>query len=167
MAATAERPDRDELQRHTLRVLVGAQVLGGAGFFLGFAVSVLLARELTDSDSLIGLPVALAVAAAAGAAGPLGAWMQRAGRRPGLVAGQLCGALGAAAIVLAARADSFPLFCVAMALFGTGNASNLLARYAASDLPAPERRGRAISWGCLPRPRRLRSRPFSWPAPPW
>jgi predicted MFS family arabinose efflux permease len=48
-------------------------------------------------------------------------------------------------VVLAARADSFAMFCAAMGLFGAGNASNLLARYAASDLPPPERRGRAIS----------------------
>jgi MFS family permease len=136
---------RDELQRRTLRVLVAAQVFGGAGFFLGFAVSVLLARELTDNESLIGIPVAISVACAALVAGPLGSWMQRSGRRPGLAAGQLCGALGAVGVILAARADSFALFCVAMGVFGTGNASNLLARYAASDLSPPERRGRAIS----------------------
>ena len=137
--------ERDELQRRTIRVLVVAQVFAGAGFFLGFAVSVLLARELTDSESLIGLPVALAVAAAAVAAGPFGTWMGRSGRRPALVTGQLIGALGAAGVILSARADSFILFCVAMAAFGVGNAANLFARYAASDLPAPDRRGRAIS----------------------
>jgi hypothetical protein len=96
----------EALQRRALRVLVAAQVFGGAGFFLGFAVSVLLARELTDSDSLIGLPVAIAVAAAAGAAGPLGAWMQRSGRRPGLVA--VAGALlGGALVLVALRAGLF------------------------------------------------------------
>ncbi len=137
--------EREALQRRTLRVLIAAQVFAGAGFFLGFAVSVLLARELTDTDALIGLPVALAVAAAAGVAGPFGAWMSRAGRRPALVAGQLIGATGAVGVLLAARADSFPLFCLTFAAFGIGNASNLFARYAASDLPAPERRGRAIS----------------------
>jgi MFS family permease len=136
---------RDEIQRRTMRVLVAAQIFGGAGFFLGFAVSVLLARELTDNESLIGIPVAIAVAAAALSAGPLGSWMQRSGRRPGLAAGQLVGACGAVGVVLAARADSFAMFCAAMGLFGAGNASNLLARYAASDLPPPERRGRAIS----------------------
>lgn len=136
---------RDELQRRTLRVLVAAQVFGGAGFFLGFAVSVLLARELTEDEALIGIPVAISVACAALLSGPLGSWMQRAGRRPGLVAGQMCGAVGAAAVVVAAHEGSFVGFCVAMGLFGAGNASNLLARYAASDLPPPDRRGRAIS----------------------
>jgi MFS family permease len=136
---------RDELQRRSIRVLIAAQVLGGAGFFLGLAVAVLLARELTDSDSLVGIPTALAIAASAAAAGPLGSWMQRSGRRPGLVAGQLTGAIGAIVIVFAAKEESFPLLCAGMAVFGVGNTSNLLARYAASDLPPPERRGRAIS----------------------
>src|SRR5262245_9244683 len=138
-------PGIEAIQRRTLRVLIGAQICGGAGFFLGFAVSVLLARELTDSDSLVGIPVAIAVASAALSAGPLGSWMQRSGRRPGLAVGQLCGAVGAVGVVLAGHTESFALFCVAMSPFGAGNASNLLARYAASDLAPAERRGRAIS----------------------
>jgi MFS family permease len=143
--AEAALAERESLQRRTLRVLVAAQIFGGAGFFLGFAVSVLLARKLTAGDSLIGLPVALSVAAAALAAGPMGAWMSRSGRRPALVAGQFCGAAGAALVVLAGGIGSFALFCAAMTIFGVGNASNLFARYAASDLSATERRGRAIS----------------------
>lgn len=139
------REPREELQRRTIRVLIVAQVFGGAGFFIGLTVAVLLARELTSNESLIGIPVAIAVAASALAAGPLGSWMQRSGRRPGLVAGQLIGAAGAVGIVLAARADSFALLCVTTGMFGVANTSNLLARYAGSDLPQPERRGRAIS----------------------
>src|SRR5918994_6626830 len=141
----SRRLDREALQRRTLRVLIGAQILGGAGFLLGFAVPVLLAREPTDAEALVGLPVAIAVAAAALAARPMGTWMQRSGRRPGLAAGQIGGAAGALVILLAARVESFPLFCAGMGLFGVGNASNLLARYAASDLSDPSRRGQAIS----------------------
>jgi MFS family permease len=136
---------REELQRRTLRVLISAQIFGGAGFFLGFAVAVLLARELTDGDALIGVPVALSVAAAAAVAGPMGAWMSRSGRRPALVTGQIAGVVGAVLIVLAGGIGSFVLFCFAMTIFGVGNASNLFARYAASDLAPAERRGRAIS----------------------
>jgi len=137
--------ERARLQRRTLRVLVGAQVLGGAGFFLGLTVAVLLAKELTGEKALFGLPVSIAVAAGAIAARPMGAWMQDSGRRPALAAGQLCGAAGAALVLLAATVESFPLFCVAMAPFGVGNASNLLARYAASDLAEEDRRAKAMS----------------------
>jgi MFS family permease len=128
-----------------MRVLIAAQVLGGAGFFLGIAVAVLLARELSDTDALLGVPTAIAVAASAGAAGPIGAWMQRAGRRPGLVAGQLCGAVGAGVILLSGAIGSFGVFCLGMAAFGIGNTAGLLTRYAASDLAPVDRRGRAIS----------------------
>ena len=142
MPGTLERP---ELQRRALRVLITAQVFGGAGFFLGLAVAVLLAHELTSNDAVVGIPVAIMVAAAALAARPMGAWMQRSGRRPALAAGQLCGAAGAALVLVAATLDSFALFCLAMAPFGVSNASNLLTRYAASDLADPDRRAQAIS----------------------
>jgi MFS family permease len=126
-------------------VLAAAQVFGGIGFFLGVTVAALLARDITGSESLAGVPLAFAVAAGAIAAAPLGAWMGQVGRRPGLVAGQLIAAAGAAIVVLAAGLESFPLLCLAMAGFGIGNTSNLLARYAATDLAPAAQRARAIS----------------------
>jgi len=48
-------------------------------------------------------------------------------------------------VVLAAGLGSFLLLCIGMAGFGLGNTSNLLARYAATDLAPADRRGRAIS----------------------
>lgn len=133
------------LQRRTLIVLSLVQVAGGVGFFLGIAVIALLARDLSGSDALSGLPPALGIAASALAAAPVSAWMSRRGRRPGLVAGHLCAAAGCVVILAAAAAGSFLLVCVGTAAFGIGNTSNLLARYAAADLSLPERRGRAIS----------------------
>jgi MFS family permease len=149
---TRLRPDtvvrvtsQPNLQRRTLRVLAAAQIFGGIGFFLGVTVAALLARDITGSESLAGVPLAFAVAAGAIAAAPLGAWMGQVGRRPGLVAGQLIAAAGAAIVVLAAGLESFPLLCLAMAGFGIGNTSNLLARYAATDLAPAAQRARAIS----------------------
>jgi MFS family permease len=133
------------LQRRTLRVLAAAQVFGGVGFFLGVTVAALLARDVSGSEALGGVPLAFAVAAGAIAAAPLGAWMGRAGRRPGLAAGHLVAASGAGIVVLSAAIESFPLLCVGMAGFGLGNTSNLLARFAATDLAPAARRARAIS----------------------
>jgi len=138
-------PGRDALQRRTLRVLAAAQVLSGCAFFLGIAVAALLARAVSGSEALSGVPLACSVIAGALAAAPLSSWMARAGRRPALVAGQLAAGLGAAIVVAAAAASSFPLLCAGMAAFGVGNAANLLARYAATDLAAPQRRARALS----------------------
>ena len=133
------------LQRRTLWVLAAAQVFGGVGFFLGVTVAAVLARDLSGRESLGGVPLAFAVLSGALAAAPIGAWMARAGRRPGLAAGHLIAAAGAALVVLAAGIGSFALLCLGMVGFGLGNTSNLLARYAATDLAPSAQRARAIS----------------------
>jgi MFS family permease len=137
--------DRAAVQRRTLAVLVLAQVLGGAGFFVGIAVAALLARELTGSAAWAGAPPALAVAVSALAAPPLSRLMGRSGRRAGLALGSALGALGALLVLVAAHLDAAPLMFLGMALFGIVNTSNLLARYAAADLSASDRRARAIA----------------------
>jgi MFS family permease len=133
------------LQRRTLRVLAVAQVFGGVGFFLGVTVAALLARDVSGEEALSGLPLALGIATAAIAAAPLTTWMARAGRRTGLAAGHLIAAAGAAVVVGAAALDSFLVLCLGVAAFGLANTSNLLARYAATDLASPQARARAIS----------------------
>ncbi len=45
-----------ELQRRTLRVLVVAQVLSGAGLAAGITVGALLAQDMLGSTGLAGLP---------------------------------------------------------------------------------------------------------------
>jgi MFS family permease len=136
---------RAKLQRRTLRVLAAAQVLSGCAFFLGIAVAALLARDVSGQEALSGVPLAVGVTTASLASAPLSNWMARVGRRPGLAAGHLIAGAGSAIVVAAAAAGSFPLLCVGMAAFGVGNAANLLARYAATDLAPAERRARAIS----------------------
>jgi MFS family permease len=128
-----------------MRVLAAAQVLSGCAFFLGIAVSALLARDVSGHDALSGLPIAVGIVTASLAAAPLSSWMARVGRRPGLAAGHVVAGSGSAVVLAAAALDSFPLLCLGMAGFGIGNASNLLARYAATDLAPAERRARAIS----------------------
>jgi len=138
-------PPASRLQRRTLRVLGAAQVFGGIGFFLGVTVAALLARDVSGEEALGGVPLAFGIATAALAAAPLATWMARAGRRPGLAAGHVIAASGAAVVVGAAALESFPILCLGMAAFGLGNTSNLLARYAATDLAEPQQRARAIS----------------------
>ncbi len=133
------------LQRRTLQVLAAAQVFGGIGFFMGITVAALLARDISGSDSLTGVPLAFTVAVGAIGALPLAGWMAKSGRRPGLAAGHLIAAAGAATVVGAAGLESFPLLCLGMAAFGLGNTSNLLARFAATDLAPADKRARALS----------------------
>lgn len=133
------------VQRRTLRVLVGSQVLGGVGVAGGIAVGGLLAAELSGSDALAGLAQTATVLGAALAAVPLSRLMAARGRRPGLATGHVVGAVGALLAVAAAASGSFLLLLVGMALFGASTAANLQARFAATDLPEPEHRGQALS----------------------
>jgi MFS family permease len=142
----AEHPDPDRVQQRTVRVLVAAQVLGGAAIGAGAAVSPLLAKEiLGGDDTFAGLAFAALTFGSALAAVPLSRLMSRRGRRPGLVRGYITAAIGAGAAVIAAEIESFPLLLAGMVLLGSGTAANLLARYAGADLAAPEHRARAIS----------------------
>ena len=136
---------RQSLQRRVLIVVVVSQVFAGAGLAAGITVGALLARDMLESTSLSGLPVALLTGGSAAAALLIGRASQRWGRRPGLVAGYAAGALGGAGVTLAAAVDSVPLLLVSFVVFGSGTATNLQARYAGADLADATSRGRAVS----------------------
>ncbi len=135
--------DLDQAQRRTVRVLSLTQLCGGVGLAAGVAVGALLARDLLGGDALAGLPSALSTLGGALATLPLARLMGAHGRRPGLAAGYLLGAVGCLIVVTAATTRSFALLLLGMACFGVGNTTGLLARYAAADLAPAEQRGRA------------------------
>jgi MFS family permease len=138
----------DELggvQRRTLKVLVGAQALGGLGITIGIAVAAVLAERITGSESLAGLVQTAQVLGAAAAAYLLGRLMNTRGRRPGLVLGYLLGAVGAGVCVLGGAVGSFALLLVGALLLGSNTAASLASRYAAADLARPDRRAAALS----------------------
>ncbi|WP_036564650.1 MFS transporter [Nocardioides halotolerans] len=139
MTATAE------LQRRTLRVLVVAQVLSGAGLAAGITVGALLAQDMLGTTGLAGLPSALFTAGSALSAVAVGRISQSRGRRPGLAAGYAVGAVGSGGVVLAAVVASPVLLFVTLFLYGAGSATNLQARYAGADLADSSHRARAIS----------------------
>jgi MFS family permease len=134
-----------ELQHRTLRVLVVAQVLSGAGLAAGITVGALLAQDMLGSTGLAGLPSALFTAGSALAAVGVGRLSQTRGRRPGLATGYAVGAVGSAGVVVAAVVDSPVLLFATLFVYGAGSATNLQARYAGADLAEPGHRARAIS----------------------
>ncbi|MFG3620367.1 MFS transporter [Nocardia sp. NPDC047654] len=134
-----------QAQRRTLFVLVAAQALSGAGLAAGLTVGALLAQDMLGSTSLAGLPSALGTAGSALAAVTVGRISQARGRRPGLVAGYLAGAVGSVGIIAAAVADNPILLFVALFVYGAGTSTNLQARYAGADLADPAHRASAVS----------------------
>jgi MFS family permease len=134
-----------EVQRRTLRVLTVSQVLGGVGVASGIAIGGLLAADLQGSATVAGLAQTSSTIGAALLAVPMARLMALRGRRPGLAAGYLLGLAGAACAVTAAQTHALWLLFVGMALLGGGTAANQQARFAATDLAEPARRGRALS----------------------
>ncbi|MBB6421115.1 MFS transporter [Streptomyces sp. AK010] len=143
-SATAA-PSIPETQRRILVILLASQVLSGVGLAAGVTVAALLAQDMLHSTTLAGLPSALLTAGSALAAVIIGRVSQTRGRRPGLAAGYLAGALGGAGVVVAAALDDPALLFISLFLYGAGTAANLQARYAGADLAAPRHRARALS----------------------
>ncbi|HWI01582.1 MAG TPA: MFS transporter [Propionibacteriaceae bacterium] len=132
-------------QRRTLVILVLAQVLSGVALAAGVTVGALLAQDMLGSTRLSGLPSALFAAGGAVAAVGVGRLSERSGRRVGLTAGYLVGAVGGFGVVAAAWLDNVVLLFTSLLVYGAGVATSLQARYAGADLAAPSRRGRAVS----------------------
>jgi MFS family permease len=137
--------ERERVQRRTLIVVVVSQVLGGAGLAAGVTVGALLAQQMLRSDSLAGVSAALFTLGSALTAYLVGRLTQRSGRRLGLGLGFAAGGIGALGVVAAAVMGNAVLLFVAFFVYGAGTATNLQARYAATDLAVPARRGTAIS----------------------
>ncbi|WP_231390316.1 MFS transporter [Nocardia sp. CNY236] len=145
VSASIDDPLGSKAQRRTLIVLVAAQALSGAGLAAGVTVGALLAQEMLSSTGLAGLPSALGTAGSALAAVAVGRISQARGRRPGLVAGYLTGAIGSVGVIAAAVAGNPILLFVALFVYGAGTSTNLQARYAGADLAGPAHRARAVS----------------------
>lgn len=136
---------RHQVQKHTLRVVILSQILGGAGLAAGITVGALLAQEMLGSDGLAGIPTALFTLGAALSAYLVGRSSNRWGRRLGLGYGFIAGALGAIGVVVAAALDNVPLLFFALFVYGAGSSTNLQTRYAGTDLADDTKRGTAIS----------------------
>ncbi|MFE7214725.1 MFS transporter [Streptomyces sp. NPDC001698] len=144
-AASSTLAAGPDVQRRILKVLVASQVLSGAGLAAGITVGALLAQDMLGTTGLAGLPSALFTAGSALAAVGVGRISQVRGRRPGLAAGYLTGAVGSAGVLAAAGLGSPVLLFIALFVYGAGTATNLQARYAGADLAAPTHRARAVS----------------------
>jgi MFS family permease len=130
-------------------VLFIAQCLGSAGFIAMSTVGAILAAELSGGRSWAGVPSAASALAGAGAAFLWGYLMDSLGRRGALALGLLCGAVGAAAAIVAIVHGSFALLVAGMVLVGVAQAAVTLSRFVAAEVTGPEHRGRAISYVVL------------------
>ena len=111
-------------QRRTLAVLLLAQILSGAGLAAGITVGALLAEQMLGSSRLSGLPTVFFTIGSAAAAVGLGRLSQRSGRRAGLSARYLTGAVGSLGVVVAAYLGNVVLLFASLLIYGAGAATN-------------------------------------------
>ncbi|MFS1511604.1 MFS transporter [Chengkuizengella sp. SCS-71B] len=141
-----ESPEKQrQLYRRTLIIVVISQIFGGAGLAAGLTVGALLAQDMLGTNSYAGVPVALFTLGSAASALLVGRISQHFGRRSGLATGFLTGGLGAIGVVIAALTNNIALLFASLLIYGAGNATNLQARYAGTDLANSTQRGTAIS----------------------
>ncbi len=133
------------VRRKLLAVLIAGGALARTGFIAAITVTTLVAEDLLGAATFSGVPAAAATVGVALGTAPLAGLMARHGRSPGIAAGLIIAANGAALAAFAIVIGSFPLFVAGLLAFGFGNAGDRLARYAAADIAPPERRSFAIS----------------------
>ena len=120
-------------------------MLGGVAAASGFAVAGLLAENISGSTSMAGLVATSTTLGAALLAVPLARLARSHGRRMSLTTGYLIAFAGALLTIVAAQVDSLALLLFAGCLFGSGSASNLQSRYAATDAADPDHVARSLS----------------------
>ena len=144
--APLDAATRAELQRRTLRALASGQVVGAAALACAVTVGAFVIQDILGQDTpWAGTATATVTMGTALMAQVLSRRMQRRGRRPGMVLGYAAAAAGGLIAAVGAERQSLALFLVGLFVFGNGQAANLLARYAATDLAEPDERSRAMS----------------------
>ncbi|MFD5102915.1 MFS transporter [Streptomyces albidochromogenes] len=132
------------VQRRVLRVLLCLQILFSMVIAMSGPVVSLLAERITGSATRAGFTQASIFCGSVACAVPLAALSARYGRRVGLAVGQLTGAVAAGTVVCGALLDSFPLVVIGSFGIGGAIAAGFQIRFAATDLAADGRHGRAV-----------------------
>ncbi len=133
------------MQRKIIRILIAGQILGGIGMGATLSLGALLAAELSGSNAWSGMAATMSTLGAAAVAVPLARLAQARGRRVSLTLGVLMAGTGAVLAIVSAAAGAFALLLLALMLLGAGSATNLQARFAATDLATPGTQGRDLS----------------------
>lgn len=144
-AASYDDAELERLQTRTLRVLFASAIFGRAAMSIGFAVAVLLIKEMLGDGTWAGSSTAAITIGTAISASALSRYMNRNGRRPGLALGYVAATVGSIVALLGGQTLLLAPFLLGLLLVGVGQGGTNLARYAAADLAKPEVRGKAIS----------------------
>ncbi len=146
MTDTLTAEDVPAIQRRTVGVLAGSQVLGGIAVAGSVAAGSLIAASVSGSEGVAGLAQTFGVLGAAIFALPLARIALSRGRRASLALGYGLGAAGALVVIAGALWSSIYVVLLGCLFVGVASASGYQARYAAVDLAADDKRGRQLSY---------------------
>ena len=170
---TISLADRALVQQRVLRVLISGQVVGAAALGSSVTIGAFVIQDILGNDTpLGGIATATVTMGTAFMSQILARIMIHRGRRGGLQTGYLLAALGGVVAMVGVERGALWWFLSGLFLFGNGQAANLLARYAATDLAEPTERSSAMSYvvfastfGAVFGP--LLIRPFQWAGETW
>jgi len=134
-----------DIRRNTWLLFV-AQAMLGTGLAMAAQLGSLIIYSLTHSKSLAGLPTALHYVAIASIAYPAGRFMDRRGRRPGLIIGYVIAGVGAGVVAAAVSAHLFAAYVAGVIVLSLGAGMGQLTRAAVADMYPVERRAGAVGF---------------------
>ncbi|CDF84835.1 hypothetical protein PKB_3492 [Pseudomonas knackmussii B13] len=134
------------LRNAALRLLFLGQALYWSCSLIGITLTSLIGAQLAPLNSLATLPLALLVLGNLLAVQPLSLFMQRHGRRPGLMLGAACGVAGGLVCALGVQVGSFWLLCLGSLPIGAYQASAMYYRFAALEAVGETQKGRASAY---------------------
>jgi len=141
-----EAAERAQIQRRVLRVLMLGQVVGAGALASAIVVGAFVVQDILGQNTpWAGIATATTTTGTAIMSQFMARRMRRLGRRPGLQMGYMLAVVGGLVAAYGAQHDQLAVFLVGLFVFGNGQAANLQARYAATDLALPEERSQAMS----------------------
>jgi MFS family permease len=142
--ATLSADVRDRLVRRNTVLLAFAQGFVQMSFPVLLVIGGPASRDITGREVSAGILWGVYFLSAATGAALIGRWMDRVGRRPGLLLAYVFVGLAGIAAALSIRADSFVGLLVSTIPFGAALGGANLGRGAVADMYPAERRGRAM-----------------------
>jgi len=134
------------IQKRTLGVLMAGQVVASAALASAVTVGAYVVQGILGQDTPWGgIATATVTTGSAFMSQLLARIMSKSGRRVGLQTGYSLAIIGGLIAGLGVQRSSLTIFLFGLFLYGNGQASNLLARYAATDLALPQKRAQAMS----------------------
>jgi MFS family permease len=138
--------DVQAVQRRTLRVLVAGQLAAAAALSSAVTVGAYVVQTiLGQSTPWGGIATATVTTGTAFMSQVLARLMSRSTRRRGLQTGYAMAIVGGLTAGVGAETKLLPVFIIGLFVYGSGQASNLLSRYAATDLAVADQRATAMS----------------------